>query len=545
MSKKKSLVEKLKEEAMIPEAYLVGLFWSNPELYGVYSVDKINTKTFLNKVWGFYFGLGRYMYEKGVTVFDDISVYKYVQECKQEDNFEKYGEFETINEMMKEVEGKEENVDAYYKEVKKNRLLLNLVNLLGEKVLEVDPDKKYDYHEMDKEEIFTYWSDKLNQIGMDGDTSFQEAFLLEGLDDLIRKLDEEPDIGLEFYNSKKMTEICNGMAKGCLYINGGFGGKGKTSMSFAKVIMSHIFHKEKLVVIANEQSLEDFQKMLLITAMGILGVGYGFKRQRINEGGFTDKEKQHLQDAINLVKAWTQGEDRLIVFVFLETYTMEFVKKVLTYYRNRGYQSVLIDTGKPSDDLGGMARWERFTEDFKELYKMIRPQALNMFCWVNVQLADSALNQRFLNEFALGESKKIKNEASVVFMGRHIWDDEYSGGKNELEIWNWVPKSETNNDPEFAEEGETTNNDHYEREYEDNVRYIDKDPNSPYKLKKFTLKRFDKNGNQNQFYLLFCSKNRRGQDNTTGLPVLVFKVNFNNNTWTELGWTTVQKDYNF
>ena len=54
-----------------------------------------------------------------------------------------------------------------------------------------------------------------------------------------------------------------------------------------------------------------------------------------------------------------------------------------------------------------MARWERFVEDMKEIYKLARPNGggLNLAIWVNVQLADSALKMRFLNEYALGDAK--------------------------------------------------------------------------------------------------------------------------------------------
>ncbi|WJJ55328.1 hypothetical protein QB910_000084 [Dabrowskivirus KKP3916] len=535
-------IEKLREEAMIPEAYITALFWNDPELYGVYSAEKINRETFLNKIWGFYFGLGRYMYDKKVEVFDDITVYRYIKEIKKEDLFEEYGEFETINEMMKEVKDKKENLDAYYEEVKKYKLLYGLANTIGDQVL--DKDDKYDYHRLSREKIHTYWMDKILQIGMDGDSSFHEAFLLEGLEELVDDLDESPDTGLDFYDSKKMTEICAGQAKGCLYLNGGFGGKGKTSFSFNKVIMSHIYQKEKLVVIANEQDVRDFQKMLLITACGILKIK--FQRKRLNEGGFTKEEREKLKEAINLVRDWTDGDDKLIVFVFLEHYTMEHVKKVLTYYHHRGFHSCMIDTGKPSDEMGGMQRWERFTEDMKILYKIIKPQALNMFCWVNVQLADSALNQRFLNEFAFGDSKKIKNEASVVFMGRHIWDDEFSGGKNALTVQYFAPKgSHKRGDPAFDDDiQDGVKRTNYERSWMDNFT-VEEVEGQNYEIHKFELKQYDKFNKQNQFYLLFTSKNRRGQDNTTGLQVLVFKPNFNNNTWKEVGWTTVHKDYSF
>ena len=37
----------------------------------------------------------------------------------------------------------------------------------------------------------------------------------------------------------------------------------------------------------------------------------------------------------------------------------------------------------------------------------------------------------------LWEMQKIKNEASVLILGRFMWDDEYEGGKHELLVNQW------------------------------------------------------------------------------------------------------------
>lgn len=503
----------LKEEIIISEACLTGIFWNDPNLYALYPEDKIDRKTFLNKHWGFFFGLGRYMSKQGVQVFDDISIVKYIKDLGLEEDYEEYGGFETVKEVMIEVYDKAENVDSYYADIKKYKLIKELVILLGEKVIE--PNGKYDYHYLNKEQLYTYWNDKIVKLGLDGDAKYDEHHLLKNLDKVIDQWSENPATGLPFYNSKKMTKICTGWDYGNVYINGGFGGSGKTSFSFYKVVMSCIENKEKLLVIANEQSVEEFQKMLLITAMGIIATENeekGFQRQRINEGNFTEGEKAKLQRAVEWVKKLCEGEEKLITFVFMENYIIEDVKKLMRYYANRGIRRIMIDTGKPSEGSASMARWERFTEDFKEIYKLARKNGggLDLAVWVNVQLADSALSHRYLNEHAFGDSKKIKNEASVVFMSRPVWDDEYRGGKNELKVINYVPAAADN---KFAKDGYVAKTIHLERD--------------------------------KTYYVLFTTKNRRGQDNKTGLKVLVFEVDFNRNTWTEVGWTTIFDDKSY
>jgi archaellum biogenesis ATPase FlaH len=358
---------------------------------------------------------------------------------------------------------------------------------------------------MNAAQIQLYWSDKVNQVALSFDSPFEEEFLLEGLRESIKEWDTEPDIGMPFYQSRMMSKICGGLALGNLYLHGGFGGKGKTSMTFNKVIMSCIENKEKLVVIANEQSINEFKKMLFVTAMGV-GTKETINRQRLNEGNFTEEEKAKLDKALQWIDNLCNNE-KLIAFVFMEHYTMSNVRKVLTHYANRGYKRVIIDTGKPGEEKSSKQRWEQFTEDMVDLYKMTRPNGggLNLSVWVNVQLADSALGQRYLDEYALGVAKAAKNEASVFFLSRPLWDDEYKGEKYELTV-----NRRTYND--ITEEWQT----------------------EEFKLEPVYT---DSKGNKyaNHYYLLFTAKNRRGQSNDTGQEVLVMNWVPNSNIWFEVG----------
>jgi hypothetical protein len=503
------IIKRLAEEVIISEACLTGVFWNNPELYSFYPEEKINRSNYLNEGWGFFFGLGRYMQEKGVVKFDDISVTRFINELNAKERYDYYGGFEAIKEVMSEVRGKAENLDSFYDDMKKYNLLTNLTELIGSKVL--DNNGKYNYMKMSKDQIFTYWNDKIIKLGMDGDSRYDEHQLLEGLEDALVEWDTNPAVGLEFYRSKAMTKICTGWDYGHVYMYGGFGGSGKSSFTFAKVIMSCLEKKEKLLVIANEQSVEEWKKMLITTALGQLGKEYYVNRQRINEGNYTEEEKRRYKAAIEWVRTLTEGTEKLITFVFMENYVMDNVKNLVRYYANRGIRRVIIDTGKPSEGDSSMARWERFTEDMKEIYKLARPNGggLNLAIWVTIQLADSALNHRFLDYYALGDSKKIKNEASVLFLGRHIFDDEFSGGKNELK-----------------------------------VTYTRYEPENPLAHNSFVTVNV-KLERGRTYYLLFTGKNRRGMDNRTGQKVLVFQVDFNTNTWYEIGTTYVFDDKNY
>ena len=96
--------ESIKRLASTNESYFVGLLWSQPmETYTSYS-EKISPDDFLHPEWGFYFELGKRLYKKGIKKFDDISVNATFEEIGVRDNFEKYGGYGTMVQLIDIVE---------------------------------------------------------------------------------------------------------------------------------------------------------------------------------------------------------------------------------------------------------------------------------------------------------------------------------------------------------------------------------------------------------------------------------------------------------
>lgn len=504
---------KIREQVLIPEAYLVGLFWSKPDNYSFYPEERITRKMFQNKVWSFYFGLGRKMYDDEIVIFDDISVMKVVKDLGVEKQFDEYGGFETVYEIMEEVEGREDNLEAYYREVKKYNLLSELYHLLGDRVYQ--NTDKYNYENMSALKIATYWEDKLNSVLLNNESPVEEYDLIDGMEELIEEMDTCPDIGMPLHNSPKLNDIFNGWGFGTITLLSGFSGNGKTSFAIEKLLLGCIENSEKLVIMANEMSLKDFRKMLLISVMGSAEfyeryqdeVGEGnFNRKNINKGNFTDEEKKRLYKAVEWIKEHVGKKKGLIKFVPLESYTIENVERTMRYFNARGYRRMLLDTAKPTEGQGNKQRWEVFVQDFERLYKIVRPEGggLNIALFCTIQAADEALKDRFLDERCIADGRKIKNVCDTVFHLRPVWGDEYTGENKELEVFYFKPS-----------------------------------PTGKYEKQKVKLKK------DYVYYLLFTSKNRRGQSNLTGLDVLVYMVNFNTNKWQEIGWTKVAKDNNY
>ncbi|MCY9737539.1 replicative DNA helicase [Paenibacillus alvei] len=514
MAKLKAESDVLCQEAIISEGCLVGLFWNNPNLYSYYSEERLSSRMFGNKDWGFYFGLGRKMHEGKTLLFDDITTEQYVTSLGCRRYYEKFGEYDKIFEVMEEVKDYEENIESYYNEVKKYSLLRELRNLFDDKV--VKENGNYNYRVMTREAIYRYWMDKLNQVALDNESQIEEFDLLDGLEELIEELDNDPDIGMPFYNAEKFTDIVNGWAHGTITLLSGFSGNGKTSFAIEKLIMSCIKENEKLLIMANEMGLKDFQKTLLVSIMGSKELQEkagledlfkkGFNRKQINKGNFSDEEKDKLKAAVAWIRHYCK-DTGLIKFVALEEYTIDNVEKVMRRYANRGYSRMILDTAKPTEGGASSQRWQQFVEDFERMYKVVRPEGggLNIALFCTIQAADEALKWRYLDERCIAEAKKIKNVVDTSFHLRPVWGDEYDGEDKALEVFKFVPNRLKTTDKPYVKEKVKLQKDHI-------------------------------------YYLLFTSKNRRGQSNLTGLDVLVFSVNFNNNRWTEVGWTTVHKD---
>ena len=496
----KKAIEKIRSEAEINEAYFVGLLWSNPfDNYGEYG-DLLTYNEFIHDVWAFYFELGKNMYKKGIKTFDVVTVNQFVSELNVEVDFERYGGFATIDDVVNIVKNNIENIGYYYETIKKNYIIRELVELFGEKVL-VNTDK-YKWEKMTKEQLITYWHDKMNKISLNTVNHYETENLYIDPDEFIKRLIKDSAEMLPFYDSRLMNSITQGVPRGHVTMIGGFGGTGKTSIVSGKFVMSCIENGEKTLVILNEEDAQSFRQKIVLSIL-FHEFHTGIDRKKFVKGDIGERERELIHKAFQRMHELINGDEALIKLVFMERYVMKDLEKIVKYWANRGYVNLLIDTHKVSESSEYDKRWETFVEDMKTIYRLTRKNAggLNLRTVVTFQLSDSAMKRRFLDYEAIGEGKAAKNEASIVFMFRPIWDDEYKDGKHELECWR------------LRKIGENE----YDKEY-------------------FKLER------GKTYYLWFTPKNRFGSSTETGQPVLILEPIFNANSFKEVGWTYVSKD---
>lgn len=499
----KKEVDAISKKAEINEAYFMGLLWANPfETYADYS-DTITEDEFIHDVWGFYYELGRRMYSDGIKTFDDITVATKVKAYNVEEQFKEFGGMRTIRDAVDIVKANSDNVDYYFETIKKNYTVRQLYLLFGEKVL--IKRKKYDFDLMTKEQLTTYWSDKMNKISLGGVARYEVEDLYIDADEFMRKLEEESAEMLPFYNSRMMNSITQGVPRGSVMMFGGFGNTGKSSITAEKFVMSCITNREKCIIVLNEEDAQAFRQKIVLSLM-FHEFHTGIDRKRMVNNKLQEADREKIRQAFARMRELMDGEESLIKVVFMDKYVIKDLEKIVRFWANRGYINLLIDTHKVSDDSKHDKRWEIFVEDMKSIYRLTRKNSsgLNLRTLVTFQLADGSLRNRYLDFQAIGEGKSAKNEAAIVMMFRPIWSDEYSGQKFALDVYKLKKNEKT-------------------QQYEKEEVELEKDK---------------------AYYLLFTPKNRTGQNNDNGQPVLVIEPQFNSNHFKEVGWTFVAKDFN-
>lgn len=288
-----------------------------------------------------------------------------------------------------------------------------------------------------------------------------------------------------------------------------------TSFIAEKVVMSYIKNKEKAIIVLNEESANDFRQKIVISILNHEVAGAkGFDRRRMVNGKLKPSDEKQIRIAFDKMRELTEGDDAQIKVVFMDQYDMDELENIVRYHANRGYNNLLIDTHKVSDNSKHEQRWASFVEDAKQIYRFTRKEAggANLRTVLTLQLADSHMRNRFLTSDAIGEGKASKNEASILLMFRAMFSDEYDGERHALKCHKWIPKTQ----------------DEIELNPTDKKPYIKKDVI----LEKGKI-----------YYLLFTPKNRFGSNTDNGQEVLVLEPNFNFNAFKEVGWTYVDKDF--
>ena len=489
-------IKEFVEPSFVHESLICGYLWSNPNLYQKYKSHTVTKDTFTDNTWYFYFTLGFEMYHNGIRSFDDKTVYTYVVNRPKEvgkksyiDAYNDFGGYETIQDLIEACEDDGDNDEYHFGEIQKYE---SLRKLQKDSLINVN----------DRELIIKLCKLNLKQIQLYFQTKQKEAFahvnsgevvehdLASNLGEVIEVLNRGETMGMPLHDAPRLNRKIKGWKNGALYYLVLSSGVGKSSIAMEKFILGLFENQEKAILAINEESVTKWQQLLLATVSNKI-LNKKINREKMYEGNFTPEMYQKLENAAKWAEDNGQG---LIKTLELKKYRLEDILSRVELYRPKGFSKLIIDTFKPDRSTQDLARWEAFSNSAQELHDLIKEDNYNVGTLATVQLKIGK-ETRFLDLEATGKSMEIVEVASVVMMGRLMYDDEFEG-RYALNPYN------------------------YEKDF--TGTWV----KTPYKLDK-----------EKEYLILWLSKNRFGDETEQ----IIYEANYSINSFVEVAYVKVPR----
>ncbi len=424
-----TIIDKLNKSIDIAESNLIGVLYKSPDLFSEITINKDE----LSDSGLFYYGLGEKLYENKYDTFDEVSIYSILDNNQGlKTTWDGYGGWNTIKEIMAGVSVK--NYEGYMDTLSKYYLLRNLHNKGFD--ISVDFNK---FNLMTTNQVYDFWEYQLNSITIDsvGDVEFESLCFT---DDEIRKLEAGEELGL---NYGKYCPILNNLTMGIpqseMTLIAGYVNSGKSSWSFANIVMPIVEGGHKCLIISNEQKVKVFKMLLMIHILTNDLKYYGLTRKKLKSGKYTAEDKEMMEKAREVA---VEKYDQKITFVKLFEYNSSMVKKIVKKMAKRGVELVLYDTFKASDssDKDGKAH-EKLVSDSRDLFQIASKE--NLAFVATAQLALNQMGKRFLDLNTLAGARAISEVCSEVIQFRDIFTDEFKGEKYDIKPYRNMKDKQT------------------------------------------------------------------------------------------------------
>lgn len=401
--------------------FVLSLYKNPEELYNEYPIKP--DLDLITNDGKFYYNLGKSMIEKGIKNFDEISLITFLNdypELKKE--YESKGGWKSISEYMDILDV--ENIDAYYKELVKNNLLIQLEKR-GFDVENINALNKLNT----ADDVVDYFDAVLNTAALNITHDIKLEKLSYTQKDLERKLNGE-EIGLQFSkNSPILNSFCNGIPRKGMTMFASYTNGGKTSFVFESIVMPLVSQKIKVCIISNEQDSMVFKDLLYLHVLTTELDYWKITRTKLKDLDFNETDKEMFKKADKILK---EKYEPYILFERTFNYGMKEVKRTIKKLSKQGFQLFIYDTFKVDSTTDVV--WQSFLNDSKELFQIASKE--NVAVITPVQIALSTKGKiRWLNESVLASSKQISEIYEEIFMFRDIWRDEFSNEPQDIHCY--------------------------------------------------------------------------------------------------------------
>ena len=325
----------------------------------------------------------------------------------------------------------EQNFQYYYKKLKKFNLLETFKSKgfdinefyveepLTQKALEVN--ERFEKLEID--DIVNALKAKLLGVEREfiqNDTT-ETVNVFEGIQDILKEAEEKVDVGVPL-QGEIFNEVCSGARKGIFVLRSASSGTGKTRQAVGDACYIafpfrysmeegrwvQIGSGKKVLFIATEQTAKEIQKMILAYLTG-------FNETKFRYGGFTEKEKNIIAQALWVLETY---QDNFFI-VRMPNPTIELVKtlvreNVLMHdIEYVFYDYIHISPSLLAEFKGYGLRNDETLLLFSTALKDLAVE-LNVFMMSSTQLnAKGDDNSDIKNEGAISGSRSIINKADI------------------------------------------------------------------------------------------------------------------------------------
>ncbi|MCP1184959.1 DnaB-like helicase C-terminal domain-containing protein [Paenibacillus sp. 1781tsa1] len=373
-----------------------------------------------------------------IKTFDDTTTYSFLSsrpvEVGRKSYFEyynEYGGYSTIEEIVEECEKDKGNDEYHFSEIQKYESLRKfqkegLINTgdlnLVKKLTKMNLKQLQSFFQYKTSIIFSHIN--CGEV--------VEYNLSDDLDQAIDKMNQGEAMGLPLHDSPRLSKKIKGWRKGELIYLVLSSGVGKSSIAMEKFVLSLYENDQKGMMFTNEENVWKSRNLLMATVSS-KKLNKPINREKLSEGKFDEATLEKLYNA----RDWIQQYPRdLVKFYDLKKYRVEDVLSRIQMMKPLNYSYGLLDTFKPDNSANEAARWEAFSNAAQAIFDCIKPEANNLGMLATVQLKIGK-EYRFLDLSAIGKSLEIVEVASVVLMGRLLYNDEMPGKKEEIFAYNW------------------------------------------------------------------------------------------------------------
>lgn len=417
--------KQVKEYKVACEANIVSIFYKEPELMYDY---QLKLEDFSENTWRVYWQIAYdIIVKEKKSVLDDITVGLYLEKhSKLKQKYDEYGGYDTIDKATEYI--KTSNISGYVNELKKWETVIRMI-ASGFPVT----DRIKEFVDMSLDEIYKEYDALLNHIFINAEEDVMSYSLSDGIYDLIEQLNEGIAVGLPYDNMPTLTKETGGQLPGNITLVGGLSNMGKTTLTRTMLIPSAVKYGERLVILVNEEGKAKWQRELIVWVANNI---YKTDLQKfvVRDGKFSDEVKELLYKCADWIAE--KSENNMLTIIPFSRYETQKAIRVIKKYASLGVKYFILDTYKADAGSRSDRMWLDMQQNMVDIYDTVKAEGgKNVHITITFQLAKSSARQRFYSQDNIGMAKSIIDPASTCLMLRDVFEDEYTGERNELKVY--------------------------------------------------------------------------------------------------------------